>query len=141
MVEAIAIYRRNFKPSEFLAKPYVMLGLNVVAADTDGEARRLFTSLQQSFLNLRTGAPTPLPPPVDDIEARFAAIGMRPDMQGALSTAVVGSPQTGRAGLDAFVRAHQPDEVIVTAQVYDHAARLRSFEILAQARDELAKAA
>jgi alkanesulfonate monooxygenase SsuD/methylene tetrahydromethanopterin reductase-like flavin-dependent oxidoreductase (luciferase family) len=141
MDEAVALYRQRFEPSEQLANPYVMLGLNVVAAETDAEAKRLFTSLQQAFLNLRTGRPAPLPPPVDDIEARFAAVGMDTGMQGALTTAVVGAPQTVRAGLDAFVAKHQPDEIMVTAQIYDHAARVRSFEIAAAARDALANAA
>jgi luciferase family oxidoreductase group 1 len=141
MEEAIALYRARFEPSEQLDKPYLMLGLNVVAAETDAEARRLFTSLQQAFLNLRTGQPSPLPPPVDDIDARFAAAGMSPGMQGALASAVVGAPETVRRGLDDFVRRHQPDEIMVTAQIYDHAARVRSFEIVAAARDQLAKAA
>ena len=141
MEEAIELYRHRFEPSEYLAAPYVMLGLNVVAAETDAEARRLFTSLQQAFLNLRTGRPSPLPPPVDDIEARFAAAGMDTAMQGALKTAVVGDPQAVRAGLEAFVDKHRPDEIMVTAQIYDHAARVRSFEIAAQARDALAAAA
>ncbi|MDB5466974.1 MAG: luciferase-like monooxygenase [Phenylobacterium sp.] len=141
MEEAIALYRARFEPSEQLDKPYLMLGLNVVAAETDAEARRLFTSLQQAFLNLRTGQPSPLPPPVDDIDARFAAAGMSPGMQGALASAVVGAPETVRKGLDDFVRRHQPDEIMVTAQIYDHAARVRSFEIVAAARDQLAKAA
>jgi luciferase family oxidoreductase group 1 len=139
--EAIAVYRAQFQPSDQLDKPYVMLGLNVVAAETDEEARRLFTSLQQAFLNLRTGRPSPLPPPVEDIAARFAAAGLRPDMQGALASAVVGAPDTVRQGLAEFVARHQPDEIMVTAQIYDHAARVRSFEIAAQARDELATAA
>jgi luciferase family oxidoreductase group 1 len=139
--QAIAIYRQRFEPSEQLARPYVMLGLNVVAAETDAEAKRLFTSIQQAFLNLRTGRPGPLPPPVDDIEARFAAAGMTPGMQGALATAVVGGPETVRQGLAAFVEKHAPDEVIVTAQIYDHAARLRSFDILARAAGQLAQAA
>jgi luciferase family oxidoreductase group 1 len=141
MEEAIELYRHRFEPSEYLAAPYVMLGLNVVAAETDAEARRLFTSLQQAFLNLRTGRPAPLPPPVDDIEARFVAAGMDTAMQGALKTAVVGDPQAVRAGLEAFVARHRPDEIMVTAQIYDHAARVRSFEIAAQARDSLAAAA
>jgi len=141
MEEAIELYRHRFEPSEYLAAPYVMLGLNVVAAETDAEARRLFTSLQQAFLNLRTGRPAPLPPPVDDIEARFVAAGMDTAMQGALKTAVVGDPQAVRAGLEAFVDKHRPDEIMVTAQIYDHAARVRSFEIAAQARDALAAAA
>jgi luciferase family oxidoreductase group 1 len=141
MEQAMDVYRQRFTPSPHLDKPYVMLGLNVVAAETDAEARRLFTSLQQAFLNLRTGRPSPLPPPVDDIEARFAAAGLTPDMQGALATAVVGDPQTVRGGLEAFVAKHRPDEIMVTAQIFDHAARVRSFEIAAAARDELLRAA
>ena len=136
--QALALYRGQFRPSAQLERPYVMLGLNVVAADSDAEARRLFTSLQQAFLNLRTGRPSPLPPPVDDIEARFAAAGMSPDMQGALASAVVGDPQAVRRGLEAFVARHQPNEIMVTAQIFDHAKRLRSFEIAAEARDALA---
>jgi luciferase family oxidoreductase group 1 len=141
MEEAVALYRHRFEPSQQLDKPYVMLGLNVVAAETDTEAKRLFTSLQQAFLNLRTGRPSRLPPPVDDIGARFAAAGMSTDMQGALATAVVGDPQTVRRGLEAFVAKHKPDEIMVTAQIYDHAARVRSFEIAAEVRDELTRAA
>ena len=141
MDEALALYRHHFEPSEQLDKPYVMLGLNVVAAETDAEAKHLFTSLQQAFLNLRTGRPSPLPPPVDDIEARFAAAGLTPDMQGALATAVVGDPQTVRRGLEAFVARHRPDEIMVTAQIFDHVARVRSFEIAAAVRDELGQAA
>lgn len=141
MDEALELYRHRFEPSAQLDKPYAMLGLNVVAAETDAEAKHLFTSLQQAFLNLRTGRPSRLPPPVDDIEARFAAAGMTPDMQGALATAVVGDPQTARRGLEAFVAKHQPDEIMVTAQIFDHAARVRSFEIAAAARDELSRAA
>jgi len=138
--QAIAIYRERFEPSEQLQKPYVMLGLNVVAAPTDEEARFLFTSIQQAFLNLRTGRPSPLPPPVHDIAERFAAVGMSPSM-GALASAVVGSPETVRRGLAEFVAAHRPDEVIVTAQIYDHAARIRSFEILAEVAGQYAAAA
>lgn len=138
---AIAIYRQRFEPSEQLDKPHVMLGLNVVAAQTDAEALRLFTSIQQAFLNLRTGRASRLPPPVDDIEARFAAAGLSTTMQGALATAVVGDPQTVRQGLAAFVERHRPDEIIVTAQIYDHTARVRSFEILAEANGQLVLAA
>jgi luciferase family oxidoreductase group 1 len=138
--QAIAIYRERFEPSEQLQKPYVMLGLNVVAAPTDEEARFLFTSIQQAFLNLRTGRPSPLPPPVHDIAERFAAVGMSPSM-GALASAVVGSPETVRRGLAEFVAAHRPEEVIVTAQIYDHAARIRSFEILAEVAGQYAAAA
>jgi luciferase family oxidoreductase group 1 len=129
---AIALYRARFEPSEHLEKPHLMLGLNVVAADTDDEARRLFTSLQQAFLNLRTGRPTPLPPPVDDIEARYAALGLDAGRMEALAVAIVGGPDRVAKGLADFAARHQPDEIIVTAQIFDHAASLRSFEILAE---------
>ncbi|MGA0604562.1 LLM class flavin-dependent oxidoreductase [Phenylobacterium sp. VNQ135] len=138
MEEAIHIYRTSFKPSAQLAEPHLMLALNVVAAETDTEARRLFTSLQQAFLNLRTGRPSPLPPPVDDMDQRLAAVGISPAEQGALAKAVVGGPETVRNGLRTFVETYRPDEVIVTAQIYDHQARLRSFEITAEAAKSLA---
>jgi alkanesulfonate monooxygenase SsuD/methylene tetrahydromethanopterin reductase-like flavin-dependent oxidoreductase (luciferase family) len=93
----------------------------------------LFTSLQQAFLNLRLGRPSPLPPPVEDMEHRLLAAGLDPGRAGALKMAVVGGPDAVRQGLADFVARHQPDEVIVTAQIYDHAARIRSFEILANA--------
>jgi luciferase family oxidoreductase group 1 len=142
MEEAIALYREQFKPSERLARPFVMLGLNLVAAETDDAARRLFTSIQQAFLNLRTGRPGRLPPPVEDIEAIYAAAGAGPALtQGALAQAVVGSPATVRRDLDAFIARHRPDEVIVTSQIWDHAARVRSYEILAEVREEMARAA
>jgi luciferase family oxidoreductase group 1 len=139
--EAIALYRQQFQPSEQLASPYVMLGLNVVAADTDGEAKRLFTSIQQSFVRLRTGRPGRLPPPIDDIEPVFAASGAGAGLRGALASAVVGAAETVRQGVERFIEQHRPDEVIVTSQVYDHAARVRSFEILAGVRDRLSAAA
>jgi luciferase family oxidoreductase group 1 len=139
--EAVALYRARFQPSAHLAKPYVMLGVNVVAADTDETARRLFTSIQQAFLRLRSGQPGRLAPPVDDIAAVYAAAGgPDPFLQGVLSEAVVGSPTTVREGLSAFIARHRPDEVIVTSQIYDHASRVRSYEILADVW-ELAAAA
>ena len=141
MEEAIAVYRQQFQPSEHLAEPYLMLGLNVVAAESDAEARRLFSSIQQSFLKLRTGRPGQLPPPVDDIEAVYRQAGAGSALQGALASAVVGSAETVRRGLDAFLSRHAPDEVIVTSQVFDHDKRVRSFEILAEVRDQLARAA
>jgi luciferase family oxidoreductase group 1 len=133
MNEAADLYRARFEPSAQLDKPYLMLGLNVVAAETEAEARWLFTSLQQAFLNLRTGRPGRLPPPADDIEARFAASGFTPDMQGALASAVVGDRRQVHEGLEAFAAKTQPDEIMITAQIYDHAARVRSFEIAAAA--------
>jgi luciferase family oxidoreductase group 1 len=130
MRDAVTIYRERFRPSEYLAAPYVMLGVNIFAADTDTEARRLYSSLQQAFLNLRRGRPGKLPPPVDDFEAgldRYA----RAMLSDALACSVVGGPETIRDGLRAFVASTGADELMVTAQIFDHAARERSFEILA----------
>lgn len=131
MRDAVAIYRERFRPSERLAKPHVMLGVNIFAADTDDEARRLFTSLQQAFLNLRRGRPGKLPPPIDDMEAGLDRYG-RAMLSDALACSIVGGPETVRNGLDAFVASTGADELMVTAQIFDHAARKRSFEILAQ---------
>jgi luciferase family oxidoreductase group 1 len=137
---ALEIYRSRFQPSEQLDKPYAMLGLNVFAAPSDAEARLLFTSLQQAFVNLRTGRPGRLPPPVEGYERELDP--MAKTMLGqALSCAVVGSPETVRQGIDAFVRRTGADELMVTAQIFDHAARVRSFEILAEAHKSLSEAA
>jgi luciferase family oxidoreductase group 1 len=140
MEHAIDIYRSRFQPSERLAKPRLMLGLNVFAADTDAEAKLLFSSLQQAFVNLRTGRPGKLPAPVADYDAALDPMATAM-LANALSCAVVGSPATVRAGLDAFVRRTGADELMVTAQIYDHAARLKSFEILAEAHRALSQAA
>jgi luciferase family oxidoreductase group 1 len=128
---AIAVYRERFRPSPRLSKPYVMLGISVFAAETDAEARRLFTSQQQAVINLRSGRPGPLPPPIDDIAAILDNRG-RAILDSVLACAVVGSPGTVRNGLNTFIARHKPDELIVTAQIFDHAARLRSFDILSQ---------
>jgi len=130
--QAVAIYRERFQPSERLARPYVMLGLTVIAADSDAEARRLFSSLQQAFVALRSGAPGPLPPPVDDMDSRLdpAAKAM---LAQALSRAVIGSPATVEAGLADFIARTGADELMITSSIFDHAARLRSFEITARA--------
>jgi luciferase family oxidoreductase group 1 len=141
LAEAVGIYRSRFEPSEHLKAPYVMLGLNVLAAETDERARWLFTSQQQSYAKLRFSRPGKLPPPVDDIDEFYLAAGIDPDEIGALAAAVVGAPDTVRRGLGDFIALYEPDEVIVTSQIYDHAARLRSYELLAGVRDELAKAA
>jgi luciferase family oxidoreductase group 1 len=134
---AIAIYRERFQASAQLDRPYVMAGLNVVAAETDAEARRLFTSAQQAFVNLRSGRPGKLPPPVDDIEPLLAGPA-RQMLSQVLSAAVVGSAASVRQGLAEFVARTGVDEIIVTAQIYDHQARRRSYELLAQVRGELA---
>ncbi len=140
MTEAIAIYRERFRPSERLAAPRVMLGLNVFAADTDAEARRLFSSLQQAFLNLRRGRPGKLPGPVDGLDGTLAP-HERAMLDNALSCSVVGGPETVRRGVAEFVARTGADEVMVTAQVFDHAARKRSFTILADVHEMAATAA
>ncbi len=140
MESAIDLYRREFQPSEVLAQPYVMLGMNVIAADTDAEAARLVTSLQQQFVNLRRGVPGPLQPPIDPSDVQWAP-HERAGLEEALSCSVVGSPDTVREGIERFVARTGADELMVAAQIYDHAARLHSYEIVAGARDALANAA
>ncbi|OOG38151.1 LLM class flavin-dependent oxidoreductase [Rhodanobacter sp. C05] len=136
MDEALALYRRDFRPSARLQQPYAMLGINVVAADSDPEARRLFTTQQQSFINLRRGRPGLIPPPIDDIESYWTP----PEklmVERALACAVVGAPDTVQDGIDAFIARHRPDELLITANVFEHAARRYSFEIAAAVRDRL----
>jgi len=136
MDEALALYRRDFQPSARLQRPHAMLGLNVVAADSDAEARRLFTTQQQSFINLRRGRPGLIPPPIDDIESYWTP----PEklmVERALACAVVGDADTVKDGIAAFVARHGPDELMVTANVFEHAARRHSFEMVAAARDRL----
>ena len=134
MMQAIDVYRRGFQPSDQLDRPYVMLGFNVIAADTDEEARFLSTSRQQAFLNLRRGRPTRLPPPSDKVAMSWQEEAMIAE---ALSCSAVGSPETVRRELAAFIERTKPDELIIAAQIYDHAAQLRSYEITAEARDAL----
>ncbi|WP_114811062.1 LLM class flavin-dependent oxidoreductase [Paraburkholderia kururiensis] len=138
LLNALRLYRAQFRPSAQLAKPYAMVGVNVFAAETADEARRLFTSLQQQFLNLRRGTPGQLPPPVETLEANeleFAGVAH------SLSYSVVGDRDDVRAGLASIIEETRADELIITAQIFDHAARLRSFEIAAQVRDEMAAGA
>jgi luciferase family oxidoreductase group 1 len=131
MMEAIAIYRRRFRPSAQLASSHVMLGLNICAAETDAEARFLFSSLQQSFLNIRSGRPGRLPPPVSDFDARLDPYA-KAMLNEALACAIVGDAGTVRDGLDAFVRRTGADELMVTANIFDHDKRKRSFSIVAE---------
>ena len=130
MTDAVALYRARFRPSAQLDHPYVMLGVNVFAADTEAEARRLYTSLQQAFINLRRGRPGPLPPPDERLDERLAPAD-RHLIEHMLSCTVVGAPETVRGGLTAFAERTGADELMLTSQIYDHAARLRSYEIVA----------
>ena len=130
MTEALALYRSRFQPSERLERPYAMLGVNVFAADTEVEARRLYTSLQQAFINLRRGRPGPLPPPDEGLEQRLSPADRHLIGQ-MLSCTVVGTPEIVRRDLLAFAERTGADELMLTSQIFDHAARLRSFEIVA----------
>ncbi|NUO88390.1 MAG: LLM class flavin-dependent oxidoreductase [Cupriavidus sp.] len=136
MRQALDLYRRTFRPSETLDRPYVMLGLNVFAADTGDQARRLFSSLQQQFLALVRGTPGQLRPPVDDIEALWNE-SEADHIRRSLACSVVGDPEAVRAGMQRFVDDLRPDELMITGQIFDHQARLRSFEIAAAAARSL----
>ena len=129
MIEAIKVYRERFQPSEQLDKPYVMLGFNAIVADTDDEAELLATSVQQAFVSLRTGNPIKLPPPrlgfADELPLEAKGI-----LNQVLSASAIGSPETARRELEQFVERTKPDELIVTAQIYDHEARLKSYRLL-----------
>ena len=131
MDEAIAIYRRDFKPSAQLDKPYVMLGYNVFAADSDAQGQFLASSMQQAFVNLRTGQPTPLPAPVEGYLDSLPP-SHRAMLDQVLSCSAIGSPETVRAAMRSFIDRTGADELMVTSQIHDHAARLRSFEIAAE---------
>jgi luciferase family oxidoreductase group 1 len=133
MMQAIALYRSTFKPSAQLAKPYVMLGYNVFAADTEEEAQFLATSMQQAFVNLRSGHPKRLQPPVkgylDSIPPHF-----RDMLDDVLSCAAIGSRDTIKSSLQAFIAQTGADELMITSMMFDHKARLRSYEITAELR-------
>ena len=131
MMEAMEIYRTLFRASAQLERPYVMLGFNVFAADSDEDAQLLASSMQQAFVNLRQGTPTQLPPPIAGYHEQLpdAAKALLADV---LSCSAIGSPSTVDAALKRFIQRTGPDEIMLTSQIYDHSARLRSFEIAAQ---------
>jgi luciferase family oxidoreductase group 1 len=135
--EALRIYREQFRPSEQLDRPYVAAAINVFADETEAGARRLFTSLQQQFLNLRRGTPGQLPPPVDDMDRLWSA-AERAGTERALSCAAVGTPAQVRAGLEAFLERTGADELVLTGQIFDHEARLRSFRLVSELGEGLA---
>jgi luciferase family oxidoreductase group 1 len=134
--EALKLYHREFRPSATLARPYAMAAVAVFAAATDEEAARLFTSLQQSFLNLRRGTPGPLPPPVDDMNGCWSP-EEQAGLDHAFAEAIVGSRGTVKEGIESFLSRTGLDELMITAAVYDQRARLRSFEIVAEIREDL----
>lgn len=131
MMEAVALYRASFRPSAQLAKPHVMLGFNVFAADGDEEAWFRASSMQQAFVNLRSGRPARLPPPVEGYYDRIEG-PLRSMLDGVLTCSAIGSPATVRAAIEAFVARTGADELMIACQMFDHAQRLRSYEIAAQ---------
>jgi luciferase family oxidoreductase group 1 len=136
LMQALRLYRANFRPSRQLNRPYAMIGLNAVIAETDDEAHYHFTSVQQAFTNLRRGMPGQVPRPIDDIDS-FWSPAEKASASQTLLCSVIGSPETAERRLLNFLDLTQPDEIIATAHIYDHKARLRSFELLAQIRARL----
>ena len=134
--QAAAIYRETFRPSEHLDRPRFMLAVNVFAADTDAEGAHLRTTMQQAFARLRQGRPGLLPRPVEDVDAAIGA-SVRAAVDRALRVQATGSPASVRAQLGALVERHRPDELILTGQIHDHQARLRSFEIAAEVLSQM----
>lgn len=132
LLQALEIYRARFKPSEQLQQPYAMVGVNIIAAETDAEARRLATTQQMSFVNMFRGARGLSQPPIDDIE-NYWSLSEKAQVQRMLARSIVGSPETVRRGIAALVEETRADELIVVSDVYDHALRLRSFELIAEA--------
>ena len=136
MMEAIGIYRERFRPSAGLERPYVMLGFNVFAADTDSQARLLATSMQQAFVNLRSGRPGQLPAPATSYADQLPPAA-RAMLDEVLSCSAIGAPPTVRESLSAFIKRTQPQELMITSAIFDHAARLRSYEITADVRAQM----
>jgi luciferase family oxidoreductase group 1 len=132
MMEAIALYRERFEPSEQLDKPYVMLGFNAILADENEEAELLATSLQQAFMAIRTGNAIQLPPPKSGYLEELAWEA-RAGLKQTFSASAIGSPETARRQVEEFVNRTKPDELMVTAQIFDHSARLRSYELFMEA--------
>jgi luciferase family oxidoreductase group 1 len=137
MMDALRLYRNGFKPSKQLERPYAMLGVNVIAAETDAAARRLFTSHQQAFTLLRRGTPGQIPPPIDDIETYWSPAEKAMASQ-SLACSVIGSAKTVERELEDFIEVTKPDELMIAALIYDQAARVRSYEIVAAVQKRLA---
>ena len=131
MMAALELYRSGFTPSETLAAPHVMLGVSVVAAETDDDARRLATSLQQQFLALQRGRPVQLQPPVDSMDDRWSPLE-KAQVEHTLRQAIVGGPALVRERMRSFIAQTGADELMITAHIHDHAARVRSYEIVAE---------
>jgi luciferase family oxidoreductase group 1 len=133
LIPALEIYRERFEPSATLEKPYAIVACNVIAADTDAEARRLFTSVQQAFVSMQRGTRGRLQPPIDDIESYWTP-PEKAQASRMLARSFVGGPQAMRKDLEAFIAETKADEIIVASAIYDHEARVKSYEILAEVR-------
>ena len=134
--QAFDIYRERFEPSEYLEEPYAMLAANVLAADTEEEARRNFTSQQQSFINLRRGKPTQVPPPIEDIDSYWSP-AEKAMVEHALAVSYIGTVESIETGLNNLIDSHEPNELMITAHIYNQQARLRSVELVAQVRERM----
>ncbi|WP_313760359.1 LLM class flavin-dependent oxidoreductase [Rhizobium sp.] len=131
LLQALQIYRTRFKPSEQLSQPYAMVGVNVIAAETDAEARRLATTQQMSFTDMFRGTRGLSQPPIDDIETYWSPME-KAQAQQMLARSIIGSPETVRAGLEKLIEETGADELMIVSDVYDHSARLQSFEMIAE---------
>ncbi|MBL4837911.1 MAG: MsnO8 family LLM class oxidoreductase, partial [Kordiimonadaceae bacterium] len=138
LMEALDVYRRSFQPSAQLKKPYAMVGVMGCAADTDEQAQYLFTSMQQGFTNMIRGTRGLLQAPIDDIETYWSLMEKQ-HVQGMVSKAIVGSPDTVRDRMARLIKETEADELIIAGPIYDHTARLRSFELMAEAAAALGK--
>lgn len=136
LLQALKLYRENFKPSAQCAKPYAIVCVNVVATDNDSDARFLFTSMQQQFVNLRRGTPGQLPPPVEDMN-NICSPAEQLGVDQALRLSIIGDKSKVRHGLQALLRETQADELMINGQIFDHQARLYSFEIVASLQQDL----
>ena len=128
LMQALDIYRTTFKPSQYLDQPYVMLGFNVIAADSDEEATFLASTIQQYFIHLRSGRPIKLPPPVANLWDQLGS-AERAIIHQVLTCSAIGSGQTVLREISAFIDKTGSDELMITSQIFDHQARLRSYEI------------
>jgi luciferase family oxidoreductase group 1 len=136
LIEALQVYRTTFQSGTQLDRPYAMVGINVIAADTDTEARRLFTSVQQAFTGMVRGKRGLLKPPIDDIEAYWSPLE-KAQVSTMLTYSFVGSRETVRGGLERLIEQTGADELMIASAIYDHSARLRSYQLLAEIRDEI----
>ena len=139
LLQALEIYRTHFEPSEQLARPYSMVGVNIIAADTDAEAKRLWTTQQMSFTNMFRGARGLSQPPIDDIETYWSPAEKMQAM-GMLRRTIVGSKETVRAGIGALIAETKADELMIVSDVYEHPKRLKSYQMIAEAAADLAAA-